>query len=117
MSAPLEPSTPPSATPSLSAEELQHLALLARLDIPAEQLPAYSAQLGQILALFEGLRSVDTNDIGTVFASYSDLTLTPRPDDPIASLDRDAALASSSRRTADYLTVPRVLGGAPQEES
>lgn len=109
--------TKPASTPALTAAELQHLALLARLEIPADQLPAYSAQLGQILALFEGLREVDTSDIGTVFASFSDLTLTPRPDDPIPSLDRDAALASSARRTGDYLTVPRVLGNAPAEES
>ncbi|MEO7994198.1 MAG: Asp-tRNA(Asn)/Glu-tRNA(Gln) amidotransferase subunit GatC [bacterium] len=97
-------------------DALRHLARLARLDLPDVALPHYAEQLEGIFGLFQGLVAVDTSAIGTVIASFDDLTLTPRPDTPRASLPRDAALAPSSRREGDCLAVPRVLTGAVEAD-
>lgn len=99
----------------LSPADLQHLTRLARLKVPDELLPQYAAQLGQILALFETMRTVDTSGVGTVLATFGDLTLDPRPDVPVPSLPRDRALAPSSRREGDFIAVPQVMGGAAVE--
>lgn len=96
----------------LSADDLAHLARLARLDLPADRLPQYAEQIGQILALFDTLQAIDTSDIGGLVGSFDDLSLKPRPDEPGGSLAREAALSPSGRRVGDLLTVPRVVGGA-----
>lgn len=105
-----------TAPVALSPDDLAHLAHLARLDIPPDALESYAGQLGNVLALFEGLRSVDTSAIEAVLASFPDLSLTPRPDLPVPSLPTDSALAPSARQDHEYLSVPRVLKGAAGEE-
>ncbi len=45
---------------SISSDEVRRVAHLARIEVPAAQLPAYAAQLSTILELVQQMNSVDT---------------------------------------------------------
>ena len=47
----------------LSREEVQHIALLARLGVDEDDLEKFSVQLSNILENFEILQQVDTTDV------------------------------------------------------
>ena len=102
--------------PALTPADIQHLARLARLDIPEAEQGRYATQLDRLLGLFESLKTVDTAAIGEVFASFADLEMTPRPDAPGPCLDLEAALSPSGRREGEFIAVPRVLAGAPEPD-
>ena len=82
----------------LSREEVQHIALLARLGIDEADLEKFSEQLSHILENFEILQQVDTTDI-------------PPTSQPIAIEDvlRDDEVVPSFPST-------EILANAPQEE-
>jgi len=48
---------------ALSAEEVRHIALLARLALTPEEESVFAVQLGEILQSFEKLAALDTSDV------------------------------------------------------
>ena len=82
----------------LSREEVQHIALLARLGIDEADLEKFSEQLSNILENFEILQRVDTTGV-------------PPTSHPVALTNvlRDDVVAPSFSTT-------EILANAPQEE-
>jgi aspartyl-tRNA(Asn)/glutamyl-tRNA(Gln) amidotransferase subunit C len=88
-----EPNNQPAP---LTIDDVRHVAKLARLAVPQEQLSALQHDLQAILGHIAQLQSVN-NRLG------DDV---PQPSMPIADLLRNAPAVQG-----DFLAVPKVLGG------
>ena len=93
---------------SLSAEQAQWVAHLARLELPADELAAYTGQLNAIVGYVDQLQQVNTDGVEPL-AHPLDLHDVFRPDEPRPSLPTDAVLANAPARKGDYYGVPAVL--------
>jgi aspartyl-tRNA(Asn)/glutamyl-tRNA(Gln) amidotransferase subunit C len=93
---------------SLTFEEVEHIALLARLGISAEELESYRSQLESILDNFKVIQEVDTDGVLPTGHSGS-LENVLREDTPSQSLSREDLMANAPRRDGDYFRVRAVL--------
>lgn len=94
---------------SLSREEVEKVALLARLQLSEEELAMMTAQLGQIIEYMELLDELDTKDVAPM-AHAVEVTNVFRDDVPGESLDRVDALANAPDHDDEFFLVPAVLG-------
>lgn len=94
---------------ALSRQDVEKVALLARLELSSSQLDALTTQLQQVVEYVEVLNELNTNatepmahalDVANVFAD--DLV---RP-----SLPREQALANAPHQDGQFYLVPAVLG-------
>jgi aspartyl-tRNA(Asn)/glutamyl-tRNA(Gln) amidotransferase subunit C len=93
---------------SLTAEQAQWVAHLARLELPPEELAAYTEQLNAIVGYVDQLQQVNTDGVEPL-AHPLDLHDVFRPDEPQPSLPTAAVLANAPARKGDYYGVPAVL--------
>jgi len=93
---------------SLTRKEVEHIALLARLDLSEEELERYSVQLSAILDNVAALQELDTAHI-----SPTSSVLPPRSclreDEPRPGLDTDAALRNAPDSQDNQFRVPPVF--------
>lgn len=94
---------------TISREEVQHVARLARLDLADDVLETMADQLGSILDYMETLNRVATEGIAPTAHAVS-LTTPLRTDERRPHLDREAALANAPERDDDSFLVPKVIG-------
>ena len=87
---------------------LRELALLARLELPAERHAAVQMRLGGVVAAFAALRAVDTS---AVTAPPPCPALPLRADEPEPVLPVEAVLRNAARTAGDCFLVPRVVDG------
>jgi aspartyl-tRNA(Asn)/glutamyl-tRNA(Gln) amidotransferase subunit C len=93
---------------SLSRQDVENIARLARLKLPPERLDAMAGGLSQILAFVEQLNSVDTTGIEPLL-SVSQVTLPQRPD-VVTDGDRQAdVLSNAPDKTQGFFVVPKVV--------
>ena len=92
----------------LSREEVQHIALLARIGIDDEEIEKLRHQLSDILENFEILQEIDTSQLPPTAQSI-DLQNVLRDDDPRPSNPPSEILANAPRREDDYIRVQAVL--------
>lgn len=93
---------------SLTRQEVEKVALLARLKLTEEELDHFTEQLGQILAYVDQLAELDTENVEPL-AHPLDVTNVFREDEVQPSIDRDKALANAPKRDAEFYLVPPVL--------
>jgi aspartyl-tRNA(Asn)/glutamyl-tRNA(Gln) amidotransferase subunit C len=93
---------------SISREDVEHVAHLARLHLTDEEVDRMQTQLSNILEAIETLQQVDTSHIGPT-ASVIQLENVMRDDEVRPGLTRDAALANAPLRDDPFLRVPTVL--------
>ncbi|HWQ12055.1 MAG TPA: Asp-tRNA(Asn)/Glu-tRNA(Gln) amidotransferase subunit GatC [Roseiflexaceae bacterium] len=79
---------------SLTIEQVQHVARLARLRLAPEELEKLRAQLSNILDHFQMLQELDVSDVPPT-AQVTDLLNVMRADEVRPSLPREAALANA----------------------
>lgn len=92
----------------LTPEEVDHVALLARLELTARERDQFTTQLNSILEHFEQLRQIDT--VGVPPMSHAvEVSNVFREDEPAPSLSPEEALANAPDRADDCFRVPRVL--------
>lgn len=93
---------------SLTLEEVEHIALLARLDLTAEEKTRYQQQLSDILEHVAQLQKLDTENI-----SPTSSVLPPRSrlrsDTPRAGLTSKKALENAPDMEDNQFKVPPVL--------
>jgi aspartyl-tRNA(Asn)/glutamyl-tRNA(Gln) amidotransferase subunit C len=94
--------------PTISREDVEHVAQLARLHLTDEEVDRMQTQLSNILEAIETLRDVDTSQVGPT-ASVIQLENVMRDDEPRPALTREAALANAPLRDDPFLRVPTVL--------
>jgi aspartyl-tRNA(Asn)/glutamyl-tRNA(Gln) amidotransferase subunit C len=94
---------------SISREQVEKVALLARLRLSPQELDTMTTQLGAIVSYVEQLGELDTEEVEPM-AHAVELTNVFRPDEPRPSLDRAAALANAPHHDEECYLVPAVLG-------
>jgi aspartyl-tRNA(Asn)/glutamyl-tRNA(Gln) amidotransferase subunit C len=93
---------------SLTLEEVEHIAELAKLDLTEEEKTKYQQQLSAVLEYIARLQALDTTDIpptSSVLPGRSVL----RPDDPRPGLGLDELMSNAPDATEDQFRVPPVL--------
>lgn len=88
--------------------DIAHVARLARLDLPPDDLEIYRSQLGVILEHAARVQAIDTAGVEPT-AHPLDMTNTFRPDEVRPSLDRDEILAQAPEARDGYFVVPPAL--------
>ena len=93
---------------SLSKEEVQHIALLARLGLSEADVEKFRMQLSQILQNFEILNEVDTANLEATAQSIP-LHNVFRADDPKESYPLSDILLNAPQQEGGYFKVKAVL--------
>jgi aspartyl-tRNA(Asn)/glutamyl-tRNA(Gln) amidotransferase subunit C len=93
---------------ALTREEVQHVALLARLGLSDQELETLADQLSAILDHMRALNELDTSEIPPT-AQVIPLRNVMRPDEPSSSLPVEAVLQNAPRADGAYFRVPPVL--------
>ncbi len=92
----------------VTKDDLETVAVLSRLEIPAAQQDTYLQQMDSILTYMDNLSSVDTTDVKpTTYALPMQNVF--REDEVRPSLDREAALSNAPLKDDNYFKVPKVL--------
>jgi aspartyl-tRNA(Asn)/glutamyl-tRNA(Gln) amidotransferase subunit C len=94
---------------SISRQDVEKVALLARLQLTDEELATMTDELAQIVGYVDQLAEVNTNDVAPM-AHAIELTNVFRDDVVAESLPRDKALANAPHHDERGYLVPAVLG-------
>lgn len=92
----------------LDAQEVQHLARLARLDLTPEEQEALRGDLGRILGYFEQLRTVDTAGAEEMQRPVT-LVNVLRDDVPGEVLALEVVAALAPEMDGGFIRVPRTV--------
>ncbi len=98
-----------SQHPTLTRDEVAHLAHLARLDVSEEELARYGGQLSIILTSVARVTEVASADIVPTTHAVP-LTNVYRDDVVIPGLTRDAVLSGAPATESGRFRVPQILG-------
>jgi aspartyl-tRNA(Asn)/glutamyl-tRNA(Gln) amidotransferase subunit C len=93
----------------ITREDVQRVALLARLRLAEDELAAMTHDLGHILSYIDQLAELNTDDVEPM-AHAVDVSNVFRSDDLRPSLAREAALANAPHADGECFLVPAVLG-------
>jgi len=96
---------------AISREEVEKVALLARLQLSEGELRTMTAQLGDILSYVELLGELDTDSVEPM-AHALELSDVFRSDEVRPSLERHSALVNAPGHDGECYRVPAVLGDA-----
>ncbi|QDT34458.1 Asp-tRNA(Asn)/Glu-tRNA(Gln) amidotransferase subunit GatC [Thalassoglobus polymorphus] len=96
---------------TLSTEDVQKVAKLARLKLTPDEVEQFAGQLGHILGYVEMLNEVDTDNVQPM-AHAADVTNVFRSDEVQASLPRETALENAPKTDGKYFLVPQILEGS-----
>jgi aspartyl-tRNA(Asn)/glutamyl-tRNA(Gln) amidotransferase subunit C len=94
---------------SISRQDIEKVALLARLQLTDDELSKMTVELAQIVGYVDQLGEVDTNGIEPM-AHAIEIANVFRDDVVGESLPRDEALANAPHRDERGYLVPAVLG-------
>lgn len=92
----------------LSRDQVQKIAMLARLELTEEEETRLARQLGQILGYIETLQEVDTTDVAPT-AHIVDSENPMREDRVTNAPQADAMLANAPERDGDHFKVPKII--------
>ncbi len=92
----------------MTKEEVLYVARLARLDLDAESIDMFAAQIDEILGYIEKLNQVDTEGIKATSHAIS-LTNAFREDEQRPHLDREQVLANAPEKEEGCFVVPKII--------
>ena len=92
----------------LTREEVEHVALLGRLELTPEEVERFTLQLNAILDYFEQLRRINTEGVPPT-SHVVPLQNVFREDEVRPSLPVEEALQNAPSRVAEAFRVPRVV--------
>ncbi len=94
---------------SLSREEVEKVALLARLQLDGDELDRMTDEIGRIIDFVDQLASLDTEGVEPL-AHPLDVANVLADDIVAPSLPREVALANAPKQDGECYRVPAVLG-------
>ncbi len=94
--------------PGITPEEVRHVAMLAKLDLPDEELERIGAELNRILEYFAQLQQIDTEDV-PVTSHAIPMTNVYREDKIGESLPVDDVVANAPDGADEFFRVPRII--------
>jgi len=92
----------------LSADDIRHIALLARLKLSDEEVRTFADQLDDILEHFTALQKVDTAGVEPTAHSVGGKNVT-RPDVARPSLSPEEVVANAPQAEANMFVVPQIV--------
>lgn len=92
----------------ISRDEIEHIALLARLSLSEEEKELFGSQLNSILEYMEELKELDTKNIEPTSHVLSLLNVM-RDDVPGYSIPREDALINAPDSTDKFYRVPKII--------
>ncbi|MBG7610583.1 MAG: Asp-tRNA(Asn)/Glu-tRNA(Gln) amidotransferase subunit GatC [Anaerolineae bacterium] len=93
---------------SLTSQQIEDIAALARLELTAEEKESYREQLSAILTYFDQLQQIDTEHVAVI----SQLNMTDyvlRNDEPQASLEKAKLFKNSPSIEKEQFKTPAVF--------
>ena len=96
----------------ISAEDVLHVARLARLALTDDEVEHLTAELGTILGHARDIEALELDDVAPT-AHPLPLENVLRSDEVRPSVDRDEVLAQAPAAEDHRFRVPRILGEAP----
>lgn len=93
---------------ALTLAEVTHVAHLARLDLPQDELATMQTQLSRILEYIDMLSEADVTDV-PITAQVTNLVNVLRADIVAPSLPRDDALANAPRQQDGMFVVKAIF--------
>ncbi len=93
---------------SVSRDQVQRVAELARLEFSEEDEARMAEELSQILDYVEKLEELDTSGVPPM-SHVLDVSNVFRPDEVESRIDRDQALEPAPETADGYFQVPKVL--------
>jgi aspartyl-tRNA(Asn)/glutamyl-tRNA(Gln) amidotransferase subunit C len=94
---------------SISIEDVQKVAKLAKLEFDAEQLELLARQLDQVVVYVEKLNELDTDDVKPT-SHVLDLKNVFRCDEVDNWLTQEQVLQNAPVKKHGYFSVPKVIG-------
>ena len=94
---------------SISHNEVEHVAKLARLDLTEPEKTLFGEQLNQILTFVEQLQEVSTEGI-PLTASVAEQKSVLREDLPHDGLSQEQALRNAPEASEGLFVVPKIIG-------
>jgi len=88
--------------------EVAHVAKLARIAVPPEELEGLSKELAAIVSYVEQIQKLDLASVPPI-SHGGDARNVFRADEPVPSLSKDDALSNAPARQGDFFKVPRVI--------
>lgn len=98
---------------SITKEEVEKIAELARLELTREETESFTEQLAAILQYMEKLNELDTTGVEPMSHcgdSTGDLEYAQRDDVVTSSLGQAAATSNAPDHEAGFFKVPKVIG-------
>jgi aspartyl-tRNA(Asn)/glutamyl-tRNA(Gln) amidotransferase subunit C len=92
----------------LSREEIQRVAVLARLRLTPEEQSSLTDELDRILGYMDKLNQLDTADVD-LFSHAANITNTLREDRVTNRPNADALLANAPDRDGTFFKVPKII--------
>ena len=93
---------------SVSHQDVEKVALLARLTISESDLPEVTERFARVLDLVDELNTIDTQDV-VPMSNPHDMEQRLRPDAVTRSNEREALMASAPVQEQGYFLVPKVI--------
>jgi aspartyl-tRNA(Asn)/glutamyl-tRNA(Gln) amidotransferase subunit C len=94
--------------PLIDRQVVAHVAKLARIAVPADELDTLSSQLAAIVGYVEQIQKLDLAEVPPL-SHGGDARNVFRPDESRPPLPKEAALANAPDRQGDFFRVPRVI--------
>lgn len=92
----------------VSKHDIEHIAMLARIDLTDEEKELFGSQLSSILDYMEKLNELDTSDIEPTSHVLS-LQNVMREDTVRESIPREDALMNAPSHTEKFYRVPKII--------
>ena len=89
-------------------KEVEYVAMLARIELSEEEKEQYSEQMSTILAFFDRLKEVDTDNVQPT-SHVLDLVNAYRPDQVRQGPGVEAVLENAPERADRFFRVPKIL--------
>ena len=92
----------------LTRDEVQHIAVLARLDLAADEQKQLVGQLNHILEYMDKLNELDTDTVEPLSHAV-DVVNVLRPDKAVNQPQTEGMLQNAPARDGDFLSVPKII--------
>jgi len=92
----------------ITREQVEHVAILARLELSTEEIEKITGQLDDILSYVAKLDELNTEGV-PVSTHVQEVANAFREDEVQAGLDRKKALANAPRENGESFIVPRII--------
>jgi aspartyl-tRNA(Asn)/glutamyl-tRNA(Gln) amidotransferase subunit C len=96
----------------ISADDVRHVARLARLALTEDEVKRFTGQLASILGHAADIAALDVASLAPTAHPFG-LVNVLRPDEVVGSLERDEVLSQAPKVVEERFGVPRIVGEAP----